>query len=243
MTTGCTVAQPERTVDTGVTKAPMVQHEEAEYLNAEKAKHTMLSSNDIHLVGQLSDGIRKLAGDNWYVCGEKLSGLEAIEYSLMIANAIILNMRSTGLDVNPFGIAATMYNESGFDHCAIGLHPRKWGQAHGMFPKKKRTISMDSDKVIAFINNPLAKKAFRKTGFDLGLCQILSRFYPDEESEMVTVGNGIRICVIEMASRAKMYKTNMPWLYWRGKKTEWYRKKIRRWARSMGLKKSTVIDI
>jgi hypothetical protein len=37
-----------------------------------------------------------------------------------------------------------------------------------------------------------------------------------------------------MKIRAMRYKTDRPWLYWRGSATPWYDVKIKRWARRLG---------
>lgn len=196
------------------------------------------SNEKLERIGALADGIRHITSDGWYVCGNHLSEEDADDYAILIATAIVENIDSIGANISPWGILGTMYNESGFDHCAIGKHPRQYGQSLGLLPKKRRTISMCRDDVLKFIKHPKAKKRFKKTGYDLGLCQILSRFYPGETESILSVDAGVRICVLEMASRAKMYDTTTPWLYWRGSKTKWYRAKVRRWARVMGARKS-----
>lgn len=199
-----------------------------------KAEEAKLPNKSIREIGLLSIGIMRYVGENWYVCGKKLDKAEATKHSTAIAYHVIKNMRDLGLNVSPWGIIGTMANESRFDHCALGLHPRKWGQRKGLLPKSKMTVSLRLADVRGFVSHPMATSRFSRSGFDLGLCQVLSKFYPGESDAMLTVDGGVRICVIEMQRRATVYGTDTPWLYWRGSKTDWYQRKIRRWARRMG---------
>jgi hypothetical protein len=194
----------------------------------------------VRTIGRLSDGIlkiiRKRENGKWYYCGELLSDDKQREIATSIAYQTVVNQQSIGLEnVSPWGIIATAYNESGFDACALGLHPRKWAYEKGLLKRKKSNRTHTKREVLDFINNPKSKKKYNKSGFDLGYCQVLSRFYRGQESDMLSNDNGIRICVIEMQARSRYNKTTMPWLYWKGtSKTQWYRQKIRRWARIMG---------
>jgi hypothetical protein len=194
-------------------------------------------------VGQMSVRIRSIAGEQWFVCGEQLSVERSEDVSVAIANSLLTNIESVGLDVEPMGVLATMYNESGFDPCALGTTPRKWAQGVGLLKKKKRTISYSRAEVLGVVNDQRAIRRFAGTGFDLGLCQILSKYYRGEKENLLSIGEGARLCVIEMQSRARMYRTSTPWLYWRGKETAWYRIKIRKWAMRMGATSSEMRGI
>jgi hypothetical protein len=193
------------------------------------------------IIGQLSNGIleiiQKRKYDKWYYCGKLLTKKEKRERSISIAYQVISSQRSIGLDnVSPWGILATIYNESGFDACALGINPRKWAYKTGLLHKNKSNITHTREEIINFIKNPKAKKRYSKSGFDLGYCQILSSFYRGQEQDMLSNDEGIRICIIEMQRRSQYNKTNMPWLYWKGTfRTQWYRNKIRRWAKIMGV--------
>jgi hypothetical protein len=209
---------------------------------------TQLDEDQIRLIGKLSQGIRKLVRirdhGNWYYCGEKLGEYEQIEISTAIAYRTVVSQYELGLDVSPWGIIATAYNESGLDPCALGIYPRKWAYKKGMLRKRKKTCSHTRNEVLSFINNPVAKKRYSKSGFDLGICQVLSRFYRGQEPDMLSMTDGIRMCIVEMQHRSRRNKTNKPWLYWKGtRKTGWYRNRIRKWAKIMGATKKDMRNI
>jgi hypothetical protein len=209
---------------------------------------TELDVDQVKLIGKLSQGIRKLVRirdhGNWYYCGEKLGEYKQIEVSTAIAYRTVVSQYELGLDVSPWGIIATAYNESGLDPCALGIYPRKWAYKKGMLRRKKFTCSHTRNEVLSFINNPVAKKRYSRSGFDLGICQVLSRFYRGQESDMLSITDGIRMCIIEMQRRGRRNKTNKPWLYWKGtNKTRWYRNRIRKWAKMMGASKKDMREI
>jgi hypothetical protein len=194
---------------------------------------------DVRLVGMLARGMRHIKqthdGGKWYFCGERLTDSEKVEISTAIAYHLVNNLKSVGIEnVSPWGIVATAYNESKLDACALGIGPRKWAYRKGLLQPRRTTISHTRDEVLRIVRDRKARARYALTGFDLGLCQVLSRFYPDQDAEMLSISGGMRICVLEMQARARQYKTSAPWLFWRGSRTAWYRKKIRRWARIMG---------
>lgn len=201
---------------------------------------------DARLVGQLARGMRRIVDDRdnglWGFCGEQLDADAQIDVSTTIAYHIVSNMQSIGADhISPWGVLATAYNESGFDACALGLGPRRWAYRKGLLKPRKRFVSHSSDEVLRVVKSPEARRQFAASGFDLGLCQVLTRFYRDEdEAEMLTIAGSTRICVLEMKARADRNKTAAPWLYWRGSATPWYHGKIRRWAKRMGAPRGEV---
>ena len=193
---------------------------------------------DVRLVGKLARGMQHIKqtrdGGEWYFCGERLSDSEKVEISIAIAYHLVDNLKSVGLeDVSPWGIVATAYNESSLDACALGIGPRKWAYREGILHPRRTTISHTRDEVLRIVTNRKARARYALTGFDLGLCQVLSRFYPDQDAEMLSISGGMRICVLEMQARAHRHRTASPWMFWPGSKTAWYRKKIQRWARLM----------
>lgn len=194
---------------------------------------------DPYALGRLSSGIISLKDtrDNgvWYYCGKRLSVKEIEDTAVRIAYHVLVNMDSYGLsgDVSPYGIAATAYNESGLDPCALGLYPRKWAYNEGLLTPSRMTVSHSRDEISEFKDNRIVKDKYRRTGIDLGICQILSRFYRGRTDEMLTLGDGIKICISEMRDRAVHNKTDMPWLYWPGHESQKYRRKIRRYVKMM----------
>ena len=200
---------------------------------------------DARLVGQLAKGMRHIIDTRdrgqWAYCGEILDDSEQDKVSHAIAYQLVSNMQSLGADFSPWGVASTMYNESRFDACALGLGPRSWAYQKGLLRKPRTHISHASEDVLRVVGSEQARRRFALSGFDLGLCQVLSRFYRDETAEtMISLVGSVRICVLEMKARADHYKTSTPWLYWRGSATRWYHGKIRRWAKRMGAPRGEV---
>ncbi len=191
-------------------------------------------------IGKISVGIRRLVDKRdhgkWYWCGELLDAHRQEEISIAIAyRTIVFQQIMNAENISSWGIIATAYNESGLDACAIGYHPRKWAYKKGFLKKRKNRISHNKQEVLDFINNPIAKKKYRKSGFDLGYCQVLSRFYRGKEYEALSHEGGIKMCVEEMQRRSNINKTNQPWKYWKGtNKAGWYQKRIKRWVQLMG---------
>jgi hypothetical protein len=199
-----------------------------------------LSIGDVRTIGRISQGVLRIIDKRnqgrWYCCGELVNQLKQKELSVNIAYQIVSTQRSIrATNISPWGILSTMYNESGLDACALGVRPRQWAYSQGLLVKNKFTISHSREEILKFVGDPRAIKTYRKSGFDLGYCQILSRFYPGQESDMLDANNGIRMCVIEMQHRSKYNKTDRPWLYWKTfSPSSRYRQKIRRWAKIMG---------
>lgn len=184
---------------------------------------------EISPAAQYAAGVLRLM-KTWYSCGKLLSEKDKTDEALLIGSALSDAMTSMGAKFSAWGVLGVMANESRFDRCALGLHPRKWAYEHRLIAKRKRSISHTMHEVLSFVESKQANKMFLKTGFDLGLCQVLSRFYDGDTKDLLSVYPGVRICVQEMLWRG----TSAPWLYWRGRATEWYRDKIRKWARAMG---------
>jgi hypothetical protein len=195
------------------------------------------SAKEIEVINSISSGMirikEKKDNGQWYVCGKRLDRAAQLRTSLSIAEAVVTNMKSLAVDFDPWGVVGTMFNESRFDPCALGKYPRAAATEFGLIKPKRRGNSYKRETVLRAIVDPRMKKRFKASGYDLGPCQILTRFYPGEAANMMTVNAGIRICVLEMQSRAKNNKTKTPWLYWRGSKTPWYFAKIRRWVKVM----------
>jgi len=185
---------------------------------------------DAKLLGRISRGMVKIQRGAWYDCGDKLTIEEQHSKAVRIAYNVLKNEPS----FSPWGVIGTMYNESRFDSCALGYYPRKWAYKNGLLMRRKTTISHSFEDILNVVTDKEADNEYSMTGFDLGLCQILSRFYPNQEREMLSIARGVGICVGEMENRAARNKTKTPWLYWRGHAAEWYRTKIKRWVKRMG---------
>lgn len=181
----------------------------------------------------LAAGIRKIMNGNWFYCGNKLTSKEEFTLSNAIAYSLLKEMDSLALDVNPWGILGTMFNESRIDVCALGLYPRFWAYDHGLLKRRTTSISHTKEEVLKVVRSKEANAEFQ--AFDLGLCQVLTKFYPSTPTnEFLDLASGVRICVLEMKARAKRNNTNKPWKYWPGYAADWYADKVRVRARKMG---------
>lgn len=197
----------------------------------------------MRLIGRLTDGMVtwKTAREDggWWSCGEYYTDPDDIsEKAVEIAYHVV---RVTDLvDLNPWGFAGTLANESALDPCALGPGPRKWAVKNGYLPDRVRTISHRIEDVLSVVRMDSAKRRFKKTGIDLGPCQMLAKYYQGDPLDMMSIPIGIEICAREMARRGTMYRTDRPWTFWRGKKLDWYDLKVTRWARMMGAAPSEI---
>jgi hypothetical protein len=175
----------------------------------------------------------------WFECGlQYASGEEKREAASRWAYHIIRS--ATSNQVNPWGLAGTIANESNFDRCAIGYHPRKWAVRKHMLKRKRRTISYSAEEIMAVYRSIAAKRRWRDTGWDAGPCQLLSKYYPGDIEDMFTLTRGIDICAMEMHARQEMYRSNRGWRWWRGAETAWYDNKITRYARRIGARRDEI---
>lgn len=156
-----------------------------------------------------------------FVCGDRLQGLEKKEYISKIVSEVFI--RSAKLDIDPWGILGIIENESGFDYCAIGPKPRNYGIKLKIIKPKKQTISYKKEKVLKIINNKKVKKFFAGSGIDIGLCQVLTRYYRQKPETLFSVEASLDRCFMH----AKNQKSKTPWLYWPGHKSPKYAKKIK----------------
>jgi hypothetical protein len=205
---------------------------------------TSLPLEQVRLIGRLASGIVHDWVDMrnrglWFECGlryETRSEKEAAATSW--AYHIVRAAESNG--VNPWGLAGTIANESNFDRCAIGYHPRTWAVKHNMLKKKRRTISYSAAEVLAAYQSIAATRAWRDTGWDVGPCQMLSRFYPGSIEDMFTLLPGVDICAMEMSARSQMFDSKRGWRWWRGRETDWYDERITRHARRLGARRDEI---
>lgn len=203
-----------------------------------------LSLPQLRYVGRMSEGIlynwvEKRNRGVWFECGLRYETVEEKEeaatlWAFQIVRAALQH------EINPWGLAGTIANESNFDRCAIGYHPRTWALQKNMLKRKRRTISYAAEEVITVYRSIAARKRWSHTGWDVGPCQMLSRFYPGNIEDMFSLMPGIDICAMEMRSRGDMYRTDRGWRWWRGTETDWYDDRITRFARLMGASKEEI---
>jgi len=205
-----------------------------------------LSEEEVRIVGRLAEGIVKYKAGQWWECGklmtdEKEIGDRAVSYAYEIvraANEVSDHDDDPEFVLNPWGLAGVIRNESQFDRCALGTHPRKTAYRLGLLKKQRRCISHTEEDILRVVQSKDMNAYYKRTGFDLGTAQLLSRFYsnPRDFKTMVSVRGSTTEAAYHMRKRGRIYKTKRPWLYWRGYRCEWYDDKISRWARQLGAK-------
>jgi hypothetical protein len=167
----------------------------------------------------------------WIECGKKIKNK-----TKSLQRARIINASEKVSDENytliPWTLVAIYANESVFDECALGPAPRKWAYKRGLV-KKRRILSHYKQDVIKIITDKKAKRAFGRSGFDLGPCQLLSRFYRGSSLDMIDVSKGSLICAKEAVKRGLMHDVKQPQLLWpNGNPKSRRAKKYRRWVNS-----------
>lgn len=218
---------------------------------AQKKIKNPLDEYQMKIVGRLMAGIVKYKKGQWWECGKLMTDDKEIQDRAMFYAYEIVRAADEVSDsddddpefvLNPWGLAGVIRNESQFDRCAFGTHPRKKAYEIGLIKKRKRCISHTEKEVLAAVNSAKMQAYFKKSGFDLGTGQLLSRFYSDPKDfkTMVSVRGSTTEAAWHMRKRGRWYKTIRPWLYWRGYKCQWYDEKITRYARQLGAKPGDV---
>ena len=197
-----------------------------------------LPTEQLRYVGRMAEGIlfgwvEKRNRGIWFECGLRYETLDEKEEAATLWAYQIVRAASAH-EINPWGLAGTIANESNFDRCAIGYHPRKWALSKHMLKRKRKTISYSAEEIISVYRSIAARRRWSHTGWDVGPCQMLSKFYPGNIEDMFSLVPGIDICAMEMRSRADMYGTDRGWRWWRGHETGWYDDRVTRFARIMG---------
>ena len=216
----------------------------------QKAEFTM---NEIKVIGRAVAGVSKWKKKQgaWWECGKVYKEDNKIEDMAFLYVVQIFrsakNISDESYKLNPWGILGVIANESCFDRCALGLNPRNKAYDLKIIEKRKECISHTEREVLTAVNHPKMRKYFYRTGFDLGVGQMLSRFYSEEQSydRQIELVYGCDETARELRNRAfwkrsKNGPSREPWLFWRGSATPWYAAKIRRWARRFGAREDEI---
>jgi len=86
------------------------------------------------------------------------------------------------------------------------------------------------------------KRLFSRSGYDLGLGQMLQMFY-DRPNDIERIFNPVYAAnqaAKEMVRRARRGKTTRPWLYWRGHESPKYASKVVWQARRAGASREDI---
>jgi len=207
----------------------------------------------LRAIGRMAESIHhsKMKMGGWWECGVFYTDdKEVMEKALMYAHMIVKEAWEAsdppyvkdGWTLNPWGLAGTIHNESKFDRCALGLYPRKKAYELGIIKKNRLTLSHTEEDVIAAVTDPRMQEYFKKSGFDMGVAQLLSRFYesPNDYENMLSLKGGTEEAARTMRDRARLYRTDRPWKYWPGHKADWYDDKVTRWAKGLGATKGEI---
>ena len=202
--------------------------------------------HQLKIIGRLVDGIVKYKQGSWWECGRLMTEEEEIQGRAMFYAYEIVRAADEVSDdgddpqfvLNPWGLAGVIRNESQFDRCALGTHPRKRAYKIGLIKRQRRCISHTEEEILSVVQSKNMQAYYKKSGFDLGTAQLLSRFYSDPKDfkTMVSVRGSTTEAAFHMRKRGRVFKTKRPWLYWRGYRCEWYDEKVTRWAKQLGAK-------
>jgi hypothetical protein len=218
------------------------------------------TEEQLKIIGRMAEGIYRWKARvrdgketaRYYECGEWYQGDRAKDRALLWAFNIVRASDEAssdlGVKLNPWGVAGTTANESAFDLCCFGLHPRKAAyqiRVRGsegarrvpLLQPSRYTVSHGRDEVIAAINHPKLKKKFR--AYDLGGLQVLTPYYRGPMEKLLT-WEGYFWQVRFMAKKQKTYKTKTPWAYWPGHYALWKHKKVVKHARFIGAKRTDI---
>jgi len=183
----------------------------------------------------------------YWECGRVLTEKEdiqdlAIKYAFEIVRAAYeVSDRGDDPDfiLNPWGLAGTIQNESGFDRCALGPHPRNSAYELGILKKKRRSISHTEAEILKVVTHPKMQALYARSGFDLGTAQLLSRFYedPKDYKNMLSLRGSTVEAARSMRDRSRTCQTEFPdrpWRCWPGRDSERYDARVSRWALELG---------
>lgn len=219
----------------------------------------------LRLIGRLAQGIRRVAvnkgGGRWWECGKTYESDAEVDAAIEWANRIVTlaweysdNGSDNGIIINPWEVAGIAAHECGFDRCALGKWPRKWGYENGTIRRSKRSISHPYEEIQATLTSPLAQGRWSKVGIDAAPLHVLWRcsdgqcqpkwnregLPPIPMEEVFSLGLGFEYNVREMKKRAIDNKTTRPSLYWKGYRCEWYSDKITWWQTRLGARPEEV---
>jgi len=198
----------------------------------------------LRVIQRLAEGLARWKVDGWWECGRMISNQNDIKalsytYAYEIMRASLLNEE---IVLNVWGMAGTMAHESRFDRCALGLHPRKTAYDLKLIKKNKMGISHTQEDILRAVSDKQLERYYSKTGYDLGVFQLLSVYYKNryDYEYMISLRGGIEAGAIELARRAKQRHTKRPWAFWSGHYSKYYKGRVRMWARKLGATKQEI---
>lgn len=196
------------------------------------------------LIGRLTSGVYKAKTYSektpFIFCGKVLASDEARDLSAEIAYHVVYSAflaSDERRQINPWGWAGLLSNESGFDLCALGTHPRRYAYKVGALKRKRRTVSHTKLEIISAMNHPRMR---RFPAFDLGMGQTLDSYYPGPREDLLE-WEGFYWQAEYLHSVAIMYRTNRPWKFWRGRAlAKWKDARVTGYAKRLGAKEGEI---
>lgn len=252
----------EQTEQQETRNQPVKQTQDPEAVNSVFKQFPNAEQGDVIL--RMARGIPKWKETfhhGWWECGVQYKHDEEQKEAALIWAYRIVELANEYSDdeftMNPWGIAGTVANESGFDKCALGEWLREWAYEEKAMKKKRGgAISHSIKELRPWLFKPKVLASYQRTGFDCGPMQELWKcneegfcrsIYWDRDTpsisfdKMFTMDIHFDWNVRELRRRARVNNTDRPWGTWRtGKYAKWYDKKVTRWARYMGAKKGEI---
>jgi hypothetical protein len=197
---------------------------------------------DSLLVSRLEGGLYKyfVRKNGWAQCGKIVRNKEEIaklaKYYAYTINIAIVEQSNEDYAINMWGVVGVMLQESGLDPCAVGKNPREYAYTKGILKRPEMGITHTVDELKRALKNPAMMRRFKRTGYDLGLAQMLQPYYdaPNDYDKIFNPVYSANQTVKEMIRRSRRMKTKKPWLYWRGHKAHWYENRIKKQAKRAG---------
>jgi hypothetical protein len=210
------------------------------FVEDEKTEKVVLDEENLtrnKLIGRLSVGIYKWKTRRehgvWISCGQKHKNGK--EKSMSWAYQIVTSAKMFNL--NPWQFAGVAANESGFDECSLGRHPRNLAYEKGYLKKNRRFLSYKRKDIIAFFKSEIAQRLFSRSGMDVGGWQLLSKHHHLKKysiEQILSLDPGTHIAALHANRLKKNYNTICPFGLWRPSKRDWYQNKINRRAKKLG---------
>jgi len=219
----------------------------------------------LRVIGRMAEGIRKVArnkgGGKWWECGRVYAEDEEADAAIEWSHRIVTlaweysdRGSETGFQINPWEVAGVAANECGFDRCALGKWPRKWGYENGTMKRSRYSISHSYEEIHATLTSEKAGDRWKKVGLDGAPLHVLWRcegekcwpkfnregLPPIPMEEVFSLGMGFEYNVREMKKRAIDNRTSRPSAYWKGYLCDWYDEKIRNWEKRLGARPEEV---
>ena len=191
-----------------------------------------INPDDLSLAKALFKWKMKYDKGIWVECGVKYDGAPeikqaAIEWAQAInaahKNATYTLRNGKTTKVSRKEVIGVMVNESRFDRCAVGPHPRKFAYKKGILKRKSWHISHSLEELKQVFTHP----SFQGRQADLGGGQIVVRVGGDhtpwsEIKNYLSVVPGVQIVFDEMKRRGEMYNTKTPSDRWPGSQKHTY---------------------